>query len=107
MIGSLTWNPNGSLGQLQITDPFNSANQQTCTYSHDDLARIASANCGSAASQTFTFDPFGNIDKSSRVPHLSRTSGKGGVPCSVPECSQHTNPSPLLRSCASCIPKAF
>jgi len=28
------------------------------------LARIASANCGTAASQTFSYDPFGNISKS-------------------------------------------
>jgi RHS repeat-associated protein len=33
-------------------------------YAHDDLARIASANCGTAASQTFSYDPFGNISKS-------------------------------------------
>jgi len=31
-----------------ITDPFNSANAQTCNDSHDDLARIASANCGAS-----------------------------------------------------------
>jgi len=64
VVGNLTWNANGSLAQLAITDPFNSANAQTCGYSHDDLARIASANCGTAANQTFTFDAFGNIDKS-------------------------------------------
>jgi RHS repeat-associated protein len=62
--GGLTWNANGTLSQLAITDLFNSANTQTCNYSHDDLARIASANCGSAANQTFSFDPFGNINKS-------------------------------------------
>jgi hypothetical protein len=62
--GNLSWNQNGSLGSLQITDPFNSANQQICNYSHDDLARIASANCGSAAAQTFTYDAFGNFNKS-------------------------------------------
>ncbi len=28
------------------------------------MVRIASANCGSVAGQTFTYDPFGNIDKS-------------------------------------------
>ena len=28
------------------------------------MVRIASANCGSAANQTFTYDAFGNIDKS-------------------------------------------
>jgi RHS repeat-associated protein len=61
--GALTWNPNGTLGQLAITDQLNSSNAQTCNYTHDDLTRIASANCGSIWSQTFTFDPFGNITK--------------------------------------------
>jgi RHS repeat-associated protein len=61
--GGLTWNPNGTLGQLAITDQFNSGNSQTCNYSHDDIVRVASANCGSAAAQTFAYDPFGNIDK--------------------------------------------
>lgn len=61
--GALTWNANGTLGQLAITDALNSANAQTCNYSHDDLVRIASANCGSAAAQTFSYDPFGNLNK--------------------------------------------
>jgi len=63
-VGALTWNANGSLNQLAITDPFNGSDAQTCNYSHDDLARIGSANCGSAAAQTFSYDPFGNINKS-------------------------------------------
>ena len=63
VVGNLTWNANWSLGKLAITDPFNSANTQTCTYSHDDLARIASGNCGSVWSQTFSYDAFGNITK--------------------------------------------
>ncbi len=63
-IGALTWNANSTLGQLAITDPFNSADTQTCTYAHDDLTRIAGANCGAAAAQTFSYDPFGNINKS-------------------------------------------
>jgi len=52
------------LQKLVITDPFNSADNQTCNYAHDDLSHIASANCGTAASQTFSYDPFGNISKS-------------------------------------------
>jgi hypothetical protein len=64
VIGTPAWNANGTLAQLAITDPFNSANSQTCTYTHDDLTRIATANCGSVANQTFTYDPFGNINKS-------------------------------------------
>ena len=63
VIGNLTWNPNGSMGPLAITDPFNSANSQTCNYTHDDLSRITSTNCGSAWNQTFWFDSFGNITK--------------------------------------------
>jgi len=69
VVGVPTWNSNGTLGQLAITDPFDSANQQTCKYVYDDLARAASVNCtlnpsGSGNwSQTFSFDPFGNIDK--------------------------------------------
>ncbi len=64
LTGNLSWNQNGTLGSLAITDPFNSGDTQSCTYTHDDLARIASANCGSAASQTFSYDSFGNIEKS-------------------------------------------
>jgi RHS repeat-associated protein len=34
---------------------------------YDDLARISSANCGAAWSQTFTPDPFGNVTKSGSI----------------------------------------
>jgi RHS repeat-associated protein len=64
LTGNLTWNANGSLASLLITDPFNSSDTQSCSYSHDDLSRIASANCGSIWSQTFSYDAFGNLDKS-------------------------------------------
>jgi RHS repeat-associated protein len=60
---NLTWNANGSLGGLAVTDQLNSANTQTCNYSYDDLGRVASANCGTPWNQTFSFDPFGNINK--------------------------------------------
>jgi RHS repeat-associated protein len=62
--GNLTWNSNSTLGSLAITDPVNAANAQTCNYVHDDLGRVSSTSCGSAWSQTFSFDPFGNISKS-------------------------------------------
>src|SRR5208337_298184 len=67
--GNLTWNQNGTLQQLAITDPFDSANQQTCTYAYDDLARIGNVNCLNPQSQpiwTQAFtppDPFGNVQK--------------------------------------------
>jgi RHS repeat-associated protein len=64
VIGNLTWNPVGTLASLAITDPFNSANAQTCNYSHDDLIRIASVNCGATKwQQNFSYDSFGNITK--------------------------------------------
>jgi RHS repeat-associated protein len=63
-IGQLTWNANASLQKLVITDQLNPADSQTCTYTHDDLGRVASANCGASTwSQTFGYDPFGNITK--------------------------------------------
>ncbi len=66
--GALTWNANGDLQKLQITDNIpGTADTQTCNYSHDDLGRIASANCGTAWSQNFSYDPFGNISKSGSV----------------------------------------
>jgi len=41
------------------------ATRQNCAYVYDDLARLASANCGSSVwSQTFSYDAFGNITKS-------------------------------------------
>ncbi len=65
VIGKLTWNSNGSLGGLAITDPFNSANSQNCSYTHDDLGRVAGTNCsGSGFSGTYSYDAFGNLKKS-------------------------------------------
>ena len=69
--GTLTWNPNGNLQKLVIADPLNSADAQTCTYSADDLSRIASVNCVSGTTniwaQTFSYDAFGNISKSGSI----------------------------------------
>ena len=50
--GSLTWNSDGSLGLLAISDTFNTANSQTCTYGNDDLGRIANTTCLPVGSQT-------------------------------------------------------
>ncbi len=64
--GDLTWNANGTLAKLVIADPFNSANAQTCAFGYDDLARAKSVACGTAWSQTFSLDPFGNLSESWR-----------------------------------------
>jgi RHS repeat-associated protein len=64
-VGTPTWNANGTLATLGITDPFNSADTQNCSYSHDDLVRIASVNCGASTwQQNFGYDAFGNLTKS-------------------------------------------
>ena len=65
--GTLNWNSNGTLQQLAITDPNNSNNQQTCSYTYDDLTRVAGANCGSTWSQLFNPDAFGNLSKSGTI----------------------------------------
>jgi hypothetical protein len=64
IVGNLTWNSNGTMNKLQITDPVNGGNAQTCTYGHDDLVRVASTKCtGSLWGQNFTYDVFGNENK--------------------------------------------
>ena len=67
VVGTLTWNSIGTLEDLSVTDPFFSGGNQSCAYTHDDLSRIASANCGSPWSQTFSYDAFGNLSKSGTV----------------------------------------
>jgi RHS repeat-associated protein len=62
-VGKLTWNANGTLQKLAITDPFNSQDNQTCTNAYDDLSRVSSNSCGSLWAQTFTYDAFGNLTK--------------------------------------------
>jgi RHS repeat-associated protein len=64
-VGQLTWNPNGTLASLQIADALPGAiDRQTCNYTHDDLGRIASVDCGSSVwKQNFSYDPFGNLTK--------------------------------------------
>jgi RHS repeat-associated protein len=74
--GQTNWNPNGSLGNFQITDNIpGTSDTQTCSYVHDDLARISSVNCVNGTTnkwnQAFTYDAFGNITKTSSGPGIS------------------------------------
>ena len=85
LTGNLTWNANSTLHTQAITDALNSTDTQTCNYLYDDLTRIASANCGSVWSQTFSYDIFGNISKSGSAsfaasynPATNRISTVGG-----------------------------
>ena len=57
--GDLTWNQNGTLKQLAITDGTNSANSQTCKYVYDDLARVSTVNCQNTALQNVWNQIFG------------------------------------------------
>ena len=65
--GNLTWNANGSLSMLAITNALNSLDTQTCSYTHDDISRISSVGCVNGSTnrwnQQFTYDAFGNITK--------------------------------------------
>ena len=67
-VGNLTWNPIGTLAGLSVNDAFDNANNQTCSYNHDDLSRLASVDCGSVWAQRFSYDEFGNIQKSGSSP---------------------------------------
>ena len=63
--GTMTWNANGSLYSVALTDPFNSADTGTCQHTYDDLARVSQVNCVNGNwGQNFTYDAFGNIKKS-------------------------------------------
>jgi len=77
--GTLNWNPNGTLQENNIVDGYNSANTQDCKYLYDDFMRIASGldgtpgvNCLNGTTkvwnQTFSYDQFGNITKSTTGP---------------------------------------
>jgi hypothetical protein len=66
-IGTLTWNANGTLQKLVISDTYNSSNGQTCTYGYDDLARVTKAYCDPRWHQDFAYDAWGNIWKAGNV----------------------------------------
>ena len=70
--GTLNWNSNGTLASLGITDNISgTSDSQSCTASYDDLGRQAGFNCGSKGSQSFSYDPFGNIAKTANGLGLS------------------------------------
>ncbi len=102
-VGQTTWNPNGSLKTLQITDTVTStADTQTCNYSHDDLSRIASVNCVNGATnrwnQNFAYDAFGNISKT--VP----TGGTGITYPGYPPSQAYSSSTNWLQTASGCTP---
>lgn len=62
--GVLTWNQDGTLGSLAITDGVNSADSQTCKFGYDAVARLTNDICGSVWSQTYSYDQYDNLTKS-------------------------------------------
>jgi len=73
LTGTLTWNANGTLGQLAIVDGFNAGGTQTCNFNpsvapgtgYDDLGRLVGVDCGSGQwGQTFSYDIYDNLSKS-------------------------------------------
>jgi RHS repeat-associated protein len=63
LTGTIDWNRLGTPASLDISDAFNSADTQDCSFAHDDLARLVTVNCGTIWGQNFTYDAFGNITK--------------------------------------------
>ncbi|MGH9533526.1 MAG: RHS repeat domain-containing protein [Terriglobales bacterium] len=59
--GQLGWNADGTLGSLDISDPFDAGDTQNCTFTQDDLGRLSGVNCGSEWSQTFKTDAYGDV----------------------------------------------
>lgn len=71
-VGTLNWNSNGTLATLGIADSISgTSDSQSCTASYDDLGRLAGFNCASKGSQTFSYDPFGDISKTANGLGLS------------------------------------
>jgi RHS repeat-associated protein len=72
LTGKLSWNTNGALGQLAVTDGFNADGTETC-YSnssgslgagYDDLERLIEFDCGSGNwGQEFSYDQYDNLIK--------------------------------------------
>jgi hypothetical protein len=80
LTGTPAWNPNGTLGSLNMSDPFYSPNAQTCAYSYDDLARLNGVDCGTGNwGQNFGYDAFGNITKSVPSGHTGQPFNPGYV----------------------------
>ena len=72
MTAALTWNPNGTLAKLAITDGFNSGGTQTCNFNpiavpgtgYDDWGRLVGVDCGSGFwGQTLGYDQYDNLTK--------------------------------------------
>jgi hypothetical protein len=73
--GQPTWNPNGSLGQLVLSNTIpgtNIASFPTCNYQYDDLLRMNSEQCTPGySSSTLSFDPFGNPSNTTQQGHTT------------------------------------
>ncbi len=103
--GTLSWNANWTLEQLQIVDGFNSAGSQTCDFNpslaigtgYDDLGRLMGVDCGAKGwGQTFIYDEYDNLN-------YGVISGRTGTTWGTPyyHDSNHYSPSPTYAYDAS------
>jgi RHS repeat-associated protein len=61
--GTVGWNSNGTVQTLTTVDGITGGNpNSTVTYTYDDIGRLSKASDGVNLDQTFSYDPFGNIN---------------------------------------------
>jgi RHS repeat-associated protein len=79
LAGTLTWDKDGTVGTLAITDTFNAGGTQTCNFMYDDVGRLGVppnsppppptptqyiVDCGSSPwRQVFSYDQYDNLTK--------------------------------------------
>jgi RHS repeat-associated protein len=62
--GVLTWDTDGNLGTLAVTDGFNAGGTHTCNFAYDDVSRLITDDCGATWLQNFSYDNYNNLTKS-------------------------------------------
>jgi len=61
--GTVGWNSNGTVQSLNTVDGITGGNpNSSVTYTYDDIGRLSKASDGVNLDQTFSYDPFGNIN---------------------------------------------
>jgi hypothetical protein len=80
MTGNLTWNQNGTLQTLGITDGFNSGDTQTCTYAYDGLIRLCTVDCKNGSNVSIWTQVFSPVTPSGdNFGNLSKQGSNGGT----------------------------
>jgi YD repeat-containing protein len=70
LTGTITWNPNGTVGHVAVVDGFNAGGTSTCYsdsgswlgYGYDDWGRLNAFDCGNGSvGQYYTYDQYDNL----------------------------------------------